>query len=390
MNLGKYIFAQIVELFPRDDFDSCVKRYAGDRYTKSFSCRDQLLAMAFGQLSYRESLRDVVVCLSSHRSKLYHLGFRSSVALPTLARANEKRDWCIYRDLAQILIKKARKLYLDEPDISDELGGACYAIDSTSIELCLRIFSWAPYVKTKAAVKLHTLMDLRGSIPTFFNITSGLVNDMNFLDMVAFEPGGFYVMDRGYLDYGRLHKIHEAGAFFVTRTKINTRIKRRYSKTVDRATGILCDQTIFFTGKWAKERYPDTLRRVKYHDTETNQTYIFLTNNFTVSAPSIALLYKHRWQIELFFKWIKQHLKIKVFWGHSENAVKIQICISLCTYLVVAILKKRLRLEQNLYAILQILSISLFDKTPLFELFSGSDIQKLNSASQNTLSLFDF
>ena len=390
MNCGKYIFSQIIELFPRDDFELCVEKYKGERYVKNFSCRDQLLAMSFGQLSYRESLRDVVACLSSHRSKLYHLGFHSSVALPTLSHANEKRDWRIYKDFAQILIKKAQQLYLKEPSVSDELNGACYAIDSTSIDLCLSLFPWAPFIKTKSAIKLHALMDLRGSIPVFFDMTNGKTSDVSFLDIIEFDRDAFYVMDRGYIDYGRLHKIHSAGAFFVTRTKTNSRIKRRYSNTVDRSTGVICDQTVFFTGKKTSEKYPDTIRRIKYKDRDTGKVYTFFTNNFKISASSISLLYKHRWQIELFFKWIKQHLKIKSFWGYSENAVKTQICIALCVYLIVAILKKRLNLPQDLYEILQILSISLFDKSGLNELFSRDDLQKLDDSQGKTLPLFDF
>lgn len=379
-----------MEHLPRHDFDSCVSRYQGERYAKSFSCRDQFLSMAFGQLSYRESLRDVVACLSSHHLKLYHLGFQSTVTKTTLAKANEKRDWRIYRDLAQVLIEKARKLYGNEPSIAEDIAGACYAIDSSSIELCLSLFPWAPYVVTKAAIKLHMVMDLQGSIPMFFDMTSGKVNDINFLDKVMFELGAFYVMDRGYLDFRRLYKIHNAGAFFVTRAKHNMRFKRRYSNTIDKATGVLCDQVIILTGKQTAFKYPDAIRRIKYRDEETGHVYVFLTNNLTISAYSIALLYKHRWQIELFFKWIKQHLKIKTFWGQSENAVKTQICIALCTYLTVAILKKRMNLKQNLYEILQILSVSLFDKSGLDELFSGDNLQKLDDDRENTLSLFDF
>jgi transposase len=288
------------------------------------------------------------------------------------------------------LIKKARKLYIDEPEIANDIAGACYAIDSSSIELCLSLFPWAPYVTTKAAIKLHLVLDMRGSIPTFFDMTSGKVNDVNFLDLVLFESGAFYVMDRGYVDFGRLYKIHKAGAFFVTRAKHNTRFERRYSNPVDKTTGVICDQIIFLTGVQTAQKYPDTLRRIKYRDAETGHVYVFLTNNLDVSAYSIALLYKHRWQIELFFKWIKQHLKIKAFWGHSENAVKTQICIALCSYLIVAILKKRLNLKQNLYEILQILSISLFDKSALAELFSDDSLQDNSEEFKNTLSLFGF
>lgn len=390
MNHGMYVFAQIIEHFPRHDFDACVKRYKGEQYTKSFSCRDQFLAMTFGQLSYRESLRDVSACLSSHKQKLYHLGFQSQVMLPTLARANERRDWRIYRDLAQVLIEKARRLYINEPNIVENINGACYAIDSSSIELCLSLFPWAPYVTTKAAVKLHTIMDIRGSIPTFFDMTSGKVNDVNFLDSISFERGAFYVMDRGYLDFGRLYAIHKAGSFFVTRAKSNTCIARRYSNSVDKTKGILADQVVCLTSKYTNAKYPDTLRRIKYRDAETKHVYVFLTNNFNISASSVALLYKHRWQIELFFKWIKQHLKIKTFWGYSENAVKTQICIALCTYLIVAIIKKRLGLKRNLYEILQILSVSLFDKTVMATLFSDGAVQEIMSDSEKPLSLFDF
>jgi len=390
MNQGKYVFSQIMEHLSRNDFDSCVVKHQGEKYVKSFSSHDQFLTMMFGQISYRESLRDVVACLSAHKQKLYHLGFRSEVTLPTLAHANEKRDWRVYQMLAEILIEKTRRLYVDVPNITSELNGVCYAIDSTSIELCLNLFRWAPYVETKGAIKLHLVMDLRGSIPAFFDMTSGKINDVNFLDTVVFETGAFYVMDRGYIDFERLHAIHVAGAYFVIRTRDNILMKRRYSNPADKTTGVLSDQIVFLMGKKTKEKYPETLRRVKYRDEETNQVYVYLTNNFAVSALSIALLYKHRWQIELFFKWIKQHLKIKVFWGHSENSVKTQICIALCSYLLVALIKKRLYLKQSLYEILQILSISLFDKTPLLELFSNDSLQSFVKGGENMPSLFDF
>jgi len=345
--------------------------------------------MAFGQLAYRESLRDVVACLSAHRSKLYHLGFNTSLTRSTLADANEKRDWRIYRDLALVLITEARTLYLDEPDIADDIHGACYAIDSTSIELCLSLFPCFPYVSTKGAVKLHLGLDIRGSIPAFFDMTTGKVNDVNYLDLVTFELGAFYVMDRGYVDFGRLHTVHKAGAFFVTRAKKNTRMRRIYSNPVDRRSGVICDQTVVLTGTETSEKYPGTLRCIKYRDPD-GRLYVFLTNNAAASAASIALLYKNRWRIELFFKWIKQHLKIKSFWGRSETAVKTQICIALCTYLIVAILKKKLRLRRNLYEILQILSASLFDKSGLVELFSSYSPQKDVKGFQNMASLFDF
>jgi hypothetical protein len=357
---------------------------------KNFSCRDQFLAMAFGQLSYRESLRDLVACLQSHYTKLYHLGFRSLVAKTTLARANEVRDWRIWRDFARVLIDEARRLYLDLPDIATDVSGACYAIDSTSIDLCLSIFPWALYQKTNGAVKLHLGLDIRGSIPAFFDMTNGKVNDVNYLDQVLFESGAFYIMDRGYLDFERLHMIHTKGAFFVTRSRANLLFERRYSRDTDRASGILCDQTIFLTGTDTRRKYPDTLRRIKYRDAHTGHVYVFLTNNVTVSASSIALLYKNRWQIELFFKWIKQHLKIKTFWGRSENAVKTQICIALATYLMVAILKKKLGIKRNLYEILQILSVSLFDKSDVVELFNQVALQNPVKGSEDMASLFDF
>ncbi len=390
MNYGKYVFAQAMEFVEQYHFDQCVLKYKGYRYIKSFSCKEQFLAMAFGQLSHRESLRDVVTCLGSQRTKLYHLGFRTRVAKSTLAEANEKRDWRIYQDFAQILVTEARKLYASDTAFNLELDGACYAIDSTSIDLCLRFFPWAPYVTTRGAVKIHTVMDLQGSIPTFFDITSGKVNDMNFLDIISFESGAYYIMDRGYVDFTRLCRIHQQGAFFVTRAKQGMRFKRRYSKKVDTTSGVCCDQTIFLTGILTKEKYSDALRRVKYYDKDTDQYYVFLTNNFTVSAQMIADLYKHRWQIELFFKWIKQHLKIKTFWGHSENAVKTQICIALSSYLLVAIMKKKLNIDRDIYEILQILSVSLFDKTPLFTLFSQDELQIIETDFQKPLPLLGF
>jgi hypothetical protein len=348
------------------------------------SCRDQLLALVFGQLAYRESLRDVIACLTTHQEKLYHLGFRAVPKLPTLAKANEKRDWKIYRDLCTALINEARTLYAQEPAIADDISGACYAIDSTSIDLCLSLFPSLPFVATKAAVKLHLGMDIRGSIPAFFDMTGGKVYDATFLDDLVYEPGSFYILDRGYLDYTRLHRIHTSGAFFVTRAKVNTRFARRYSRTTE--STITCDQE----GALSNEKYPDTLRRIKYTD-DTGHTYVFLTNNMTVSAESVTQLYKHRWQIELFFKWIKQHLKIKTFWGHSENAVKLQICVALAAYLTVAILKKRLGLRQSLYEILQIiLSVSLFDKSGLTELFSKKSRVVKIPHSENMATLFDY
>jgi hypothetical protein len=367
---------------------ACVARYAGEKHMRHLSCREQFLAMAFGQLAYRESLRDVVVCLASHQEKLYHLGFKRVIARSTLAESNEKRDWRIWRDMAQVLIGEARALYLDEPAIADDIIGACYATDSTSIDLCLSLFPAFPFQTTKAAVKLHLGLDIRGSIPAFFDMTSGKVNDVHFLDTVTFEPGSFYVLDRGYLDYARLHAIHRAGAFFVTRAKHNTLLTRRYSNPAI-GVGVMSDQITFFTSAKSCARYPDTIRRIRFRDTE-GRRYVFLTNSTSVSATSIALLYKNRWQIELFFKWIKQHLKIKSFWGRSENAVKSQICIALCTYLIVAIVRKRLGIRRSLYEMLQVLSVSLFDKNGLSELFSHAPLQKAVKSPENMALLLEF
>ena len=389
MNQGKYVFAQVMEIFQCYRFDQCVERYRGNHFVKKFSCREQFLAMAFGQLSGRESLRDTILCLSVQKSKLYHLGFSAPVVRSTLAEANEKRDWNIYWDFTKLLIEEARALYVDDPSFTLELSNASYAVDSTSIDLCLSLFPWSPYVPIKGAIKLHMVLDMRGSIPTFFNMTSGKVNDVNFLDKISFEKDAFYVMDRGYLDFGRLYAIHKTGAFFVTRLKNNSQITRRYSNPIE-SKNIRCDQIVFLAGKKTKERYPGTFRRIKYYDEESAKIYIFITNNITASAQTIADLYKNRWQVELFFKWIKQHLKIKVFWGRSENAVKSQICIALSVYLIVAILKKKLKIERNIYEILQILSVSLFDKTPLLELFSFGEIQPFVKGEENMATLFDW
>jgi len=390
MHQGKYIFSQIMEFVPYYQFNKCVEKHKGHYRLRNLTCWDQFLAMAFGQLSYRESLRDVVVCLRSHKSKRYHLGFSSLVAKTTLARANEKRDWRIYRDFAQILIEQARKLYVDDKDFNLDLDGTCYAIDSSTIELCLNVYKWARLVKVRAAVRLHLQMDLNGNIPTFFNITTGKVHDINFLDDINIESGAYYVMDRGYLDFARLNRIHRAGAFFVTRAKCNFTFTRLYSAKVDRTTGLRCDQTIRLTNDSVAKDYPDKLRRIKYYDEETDKYFVFLTNNFNIDAITVAKLYKNRWRIELFFKWIKQHLKIKSFWGYSENAVKTQICVAICIYLLVAIIKKKLKIKRNLYEILQILSVSLFDKMPLAKLISEADLQNVEEQSQEQQCLWDF
>lgn len=379
-----------MEFIPYHEFNKCVGKYNGHYRLRSLTCREQFLAMAFGQLAYRESLRDVVVCLRSHKTKLYHLGFSSIIAKTTLARANEKRDWRIYRDFAQILIEQARKLYINDKEFDIDLDGACYAIDSSTIELCFNIFKWARLKKVRAAARLHLQLDLNGNIPTFFNITTGKVHDINFLDDIDIESGAYYVVDRGYIDFERLNRIHRAGAFFVTRAKSNFAFKRLYSAKVDKSTGLRCDQTIRLTGRLSAKNYPDKLRRIKYFDKETKKYFVFLTNDFKIEAITAAKLYKKRWQIELFFRWIKQHLKIKTFWGYSANAVKTQICAALCIYLLVAIIKKKLNIDRNLYEILQILSVSLFDKMPLNTLVSEADLQNTEEQSQKQPCLWDF
>lgn len=379
---GKYIFSQVMETVVRYQFNQCVARYHGEHWVKHFSCWEQFLAMSFGQLTHRESLRDVVVCLGTQHDTLYHLGFRAPIVRSTLAYANEKRDWRIYRDLAQALILQARTLYSKDVVFNLALDGTVYLMDSTTIDLCLSVFPWATFRTTKAAVKLHTLIDLQGNIPAFFHISEGKMHDVKFLDMLEYEAGAYYVMDRGYLDYARLHKIQQAGAFFVTRAKDNLACKRLYSNKVDKTTGVRCDQVVRLTGYQAAKNYPDKLRRIKYVDSETGRYYVFLTNDFNVSAKTIADLYKHRWQIELFFKWIKQHLKIQAFWGYSQNAVKTQICIAICTYLIVAIMRKRLNLTRNLYEILQILSVTPFDKTPISTLVSEFDLRTFEDQAQ--------
>ena len=390
MYQGKYVFSQIMEQVVRYQFNQCVVRYKGEYRVKRFSCWDQFLALAFGQLSFRESLRDIVVCLSVHREKLYHLGFRSTVFLPTLAKANEQRDWRIYRDYAQTLIVEARTWYARDQPSDLELDGIVYVIDSTTIELCLSLFPWARLVKKRAAVKLHLGLSLTGNIPSFFDFSSGKEPDVFFLDRLEFEQGAYYVMDRGYVDFKRLYAIHQDGAFFVTRAKDNFSFRRLYSHRVDKNKELRCDQTIVLAGYHAHKNYPEKLRRIKYYDQETDQMYVFLTNNFTLDAYMIALLYKHRWQIELFFKWVKGHLNIKSFWGRSENAVKTQICVSLCAYLLVAILKKKLGIERNSYEILQILGVSLFDKIRLDKLISERVPQNNLEQVQKQANLWDY
>lgn len=389
MNQGKYVFSQIMESVVRYQFNKCVARYGGEHRVKNFSCWQQFLAMAFGQLSFRESLRDIVVCLNAQGQKLYHLGFSSLLVLTTLSRSNERRDWRIYRDYAKVLIGEARSLYARDKTFNLELEGTVYVIDSTTIELCLNLFPWATLKKVRAAVKLNLAMELKGSIPAFFDISSGKTHDLDFLDLLIYEAGAYYIMDRGYTDFERLFKINEAKAFFVIRAKDNFSFKRLYSKQVDRNLGIICDQVVRLHSYQPAKDYPEHLRRIKFHDDETNSTYVFLTNDFKLPALTIAQLYKYRWQIELFFKWIKQHLSIKSFWGRSDNAVKTQICIALCAYLLVAILKKQLRIERNSYEILQILSVSMFDKTPLIKLVSECQLPKLEQSAQKQATLWE-
>jgi len=377
-----------MEFLPHWDFRKCVKRYRGDYKRPKFSCMDQFLCMAFAQLTYRESLRDIQVCLRGNRTKLYHMGIRSHIAKSTLADANETRDWRIYADFAQVLIGRARELYADE-DLGIELNNTVYALDATTIDLCLALFPWARFRKTKGAVKMHTLLNLRGSIPEFIHISDGKMADVNVLDILIAEPGSFYIMDRGYIDFARLYMMHQSLAFFVTRAKRGFQRKRRYSRPVDKSTGLRSDQTIILTGVDTAKTYPEPLRQIRYYDLDTDKHFSFITNNFILDAIIIAQLYKARWRVELFFKWIKQHLRIKAFYGTSENAVKTQIWIAVSVYVLVAIIKKELGLDQSLYTILQFLSVSIFEKTPIFQALSEHDSQNQSESSDIQLSLFD-
>lgn len=372
MYQGKTIFSQVIDFIPRHKFRQCVNRYNGNKGVRTFTCLDQFMCMAFAQLTYRESLRDIESCLRSMHRKLYHVGINGNISRSTLAYANENRDWRIYCDFAQILIHTASVLYSNE-DFGLELKETVYALDSSTIDLCLSLFPWAKFRKNKGAVKLHTLLNLRGNIPTFIAITDGKVHDVNILDELIPEPGAIYLMDRGYLDFARLYTMHQSSAFFITRTKTNTAFRRIYSNKIDKSTGVQCDQIIALTGFYTKKYYPDKLRRIKLIDANSEKRLNFITNQFTLSSPTIAELYKCRWQVELFFKWIKQHLRIKAFYGTSENAVKTQIWIAVSIYVLVAIIKKRLKLEQSLYTILQILSITLFEKIPLYQAFEKAD-----------------
>ena len=387
MNTGKLVFAQLMTHLPLTTFRRCVARYGGEHKVKQFTCLDQFLCMAFAQLTYRESLRDIEACLRSQSTKLYHMGFRSTVARNTLSNANAVRDWRIYADFAQSLIGIARKLYVNEP-FGLDLSETVYALDATTIDLCLSVFPWAPFRTTKAAVKLHTLLDLRGNIPSFIHISDGKWHEVNVLDMLIPEPGAFYVMDRGYLDFERLYALHQAGSFFVIRAKSNLKFERRYSRPADRAAGLICDQIGTLTGFYSTQHYPDTLRRIRIKDAE-GKTLVFLTNNTNLSAQTIAELYRCRWQIELFFKWIKQHLRIKSFFGTSENAVKSQIWIAVSVYVLVAIIKKRHNLDASLYEMLQILSLTMFERTPLDQLLTRTALSQDFPSSANQLILFD-
>ena len=389
MNLGKTLFAQLMDFLPWKTFHRIVDRHNGDRYVKSMTCAEQFRVMAFAQLTYRESLRDIEVCLSAQSAKLYHMGLRQEIKRSTLADANEARDWRIHAAFAEHLIALARKLYVDD-SIGFELANTAYALDSTTIDLCLSVFPWAPFRTTKAAVKMHTLLDLRGNIPTFIHISDGKLHDVNVLDVLVPEAGAIYVMDRGYVDFERLHAMHQASAFFVTRAKSNTRLRRVYSAQVDRDTGIICDQTVALVGYYSRRDYPVHLRRIRFKDPESGKTLVFLTNNFALPAQTICALYKARWQVELFFKWIKQHLRIKKFYGTSENAVKSQIWIAVSVYVLVAIVKKRLNLDASLYTLLQIFSLTLFEKMPIQQAIAGNAPFQKQNETNNQLNLFAF
>jgi transposase len=388
MYAGRLVYSQLIDHLPMHTFRRCVQRYRGNHKVKSFTCLDQYLCMAFAQLTYRESLRDIEACLRSQYNKLYHMGIRGKVSRNTLANANKIRDWRIYADFAQSLISVARQLYIDD-DFGVELDQTVYALDSTTIDLSLSVFPWARFRQTKAAIKLHTLLDLRGNIPTFIHISDGKLHDVNVLDELIPEPASFYVMDRGYLDFARLYTISQCAAFFVIRAKSNFQFRRIYSHPIDKDTGLKCDQTIALTGPHTSKDYPEKLRRIKYYDAETNKTLVFLTNSFTLSALTIAQLYRCRWQVELFFKWIKQNLRIKSFYGTTDNAVKAQIWIAVSVYVLVAIIKKRLRLDMSLYTILQILSVNAFERTWLLQILTDEHYKTQTAEYHKQLTLFN-
>jgi len=389
MNVGKTLFAQVMEFVPWKTFGRIIERYKGDAGVRTLGCADMFRVMAFAQLTWRESLRDIEACLAAHQTKLFHMGLKAAPARSTLADALERRDWRIYHALAQRLIVRARALYAQEPSVL-ELDASVYALDSTTIDLCLSLFDWAPFRSTKAAVKLHTLLDLRGAIPTFIHISDGKLHDVNVLDILPVEAGAFYVMDRGYVDFARLYAIHQAGAFFVTRAKQGMHARRVYSSATQRHTGVICDQRVMLQGFQSAKAYPEHLRRVRFKDPSTDKTLVFLTNNTALPALTIAALYKSRWQVELFFKWIKQHLRIKRFLGTSENAVKTQIWCAVATYVLIAIVKKELQLESSLYTCLQILSVSVFEKTEISWALQPDRSQREVGIAANQLILFDF
>ena len=388
MNRGQTVFSQVMDFIPMYEFKKCVQRYRGNYKVQSFSCWNQFLCMSFAQLTYRESLRDIESCLNSMQSKLYHMGFRGSIPRSTLAYANETRDWRIYADFAQVLIHIARGLYKDD-EFGVELDNTVYALDSTTIDLCLSLFPWARFRKQKGAIKLHTLLDLRGNLPSYIQITDGKVHDVNILDDLIPEPGSFYIMDRGYVDFARLYRLTQFCAFFVTRAKTNLQCRRLYSHPVERSLGLRCDQTIVLTGHKSFKGYPDKLRRTRYFDEETEKLLTFLSNNFFIPALTIAQLYKCRWQVELFFRWIKQHLRIKAFYGTSKNAVKTQIWIAISVYVLIAIIKKRLDLPLSLYTILQILSVTAFEQVPIIQVLANFDYRLAEGDSAKQLLLID-
>lgn len=388
MNQGKYVFSQLMELVSHKVFNGCVERYKGDFKSKQFSCWKQFLCMAFGQLTHRESLSDTIICLRANAGKLYHLGIGQAITKSTLSNANAGRDYRIFSEIAMILIEEAKSLYLNESDLEVDLKNNVFAIDATIIDVCLSAFSWAKFRKTKGGVKVHVQLDLKTAIPEFIQITSASIHEVNILDNIIFQPDSFYVVDRGYTDFDRLYKIHKAKAFFIIRAKDNLNFSRVSSIPTNKKTGIICDQTIRLNGFYALKDFPVRMRRIKFYDAENDRVLIFLSNNFKLKATEIAQLYKHRWKIELFFKWIKQHLKIKSFWGRSENAVKIQIWIAISVYVLVAIAKKKLQLKQSLYEILQVVSICIFDKAPLHELFAKPLQQNFKELNDNQLKMF--
>lgn len=388
MNTGKYVFAQVVSILDANDFKKCVDKYKGNYKVKDFTCWHQLLCMMFGQLANRESLSDLVLCLQSQRTKCYHLGIGSSISKSNLAYANEKRNWQIFADFAYLLIAEARACIAPNSDLQEFEGYGVYAIDTTTIDLCLEVFWWAKFRKHKAAVRLHTLLDVKSEIPCYINITDGKTHEVNVLDLIEFEPLGIYIMDRAFIDFSRLYSIHEHFAYFITRAKTNMKFKRVYSAETNKADGVMADQTVKLVNFYATKEYPEKLRRIKFYDAETGKKFIFLTNNFDLTALQIALLYKQRWKIELFFKWIKQHLKIKSFWGYSENAVKVQVYCAIITFVTVALIKQKFKTELTQYQILQILSITLLNKTPVNQLFQDALLQYVKEQNYNQLKMF--